>query len=74
MTEYLSIIIILYSPHLIGAANPRFTVFTTAYDKAMPNTVKLCEERGYTNYYTGDGNLFFYVNKKEIKAWGIDPR
>ena len=63
-----------YSPHLIGAANPRFTVFTTAYDKAMPNTVKLCEERGYTNYYTGDGNLFFYVNEKEIKAWGIDPR
>ena len=63
-----------YSPHLISAANPKFTVFTTSYEKAMPETVKLCEERGCLNYYTCDGNLFFYMDGKEITPFGIAPR
>ncbi len=63
-----------YSPHLIGAANPKFTVFTTSLQKATPETVKLCEEMGCINYYTGDGDLFFYMDGKEIQAFGIDPR
>lgn len=63
-----------YSPYLIGAANPKFTVFTTSYEKAMPATVRLCEERGCLNYYTCDGNLFFYMDEKQIKPFGIEPR
>lgn len=63
-----------YSPHLIGAANPKFTIFTTSYEKAMPETVRLCQERGCTNYYTADGNLFFHIDEKEIHPFGIDPR
>ena len=63
-----------YSPYLIGAANPKFTVFTTSFEKAMPQTVKLCEERGCINYYTADGNLLLYIDEKEIKAFGIEPR
>ena len=62
-----------YSPHLIGAASPRFTIFTTSPQKAMPATVKLCEEMGCANYYTADGNLFFYIDEKGINAYGIDP-
>ena len=63
-----------YSPHLISIASPRFTVFTTSLEKATPETVKLCEEMGCTNYYTADGDLFFYVTDKEVKAFGIEPR
>ena len=63
-----------YSPHLIGAADPKFTVFTTSIEKAMPDTVKLCEEMDCRNYYTADGNLFFDVSDKEVKAYGIEPR
>lgn len=63
-----------YSPYLIGVADPAYTVFTTSYEKAMPDTVKLCEQRGCTNYYTCDGNLFFTIDKNEIKAFGIEPR
>ncbi len=63
-----------YSPHLIGAAKPKFTVFTTSVQTAMPDTVKLCEKMGCINYYTGDGNLFFCIDGKGIKAYGIDPR
>ena len=63
-----------YSPHLIGAADPQFTVFTTSIEKAMPDTVKLCEEMGCRNYYTADGNLFFDVSETEVKAYGIEPR
>jgi beta-lactamase superfamily II metal-dependent hydrolase len=62
-----------YSPHLIGAASPRFTIFTTSPQKAMAATVKLCEEMGCANYYTADGNLFFYIDEKGIHAYGIDP-
>ena len=25
------------------------------------------------NYYTADGNLFFYIDEKGINAYGIDP-
>ena len=63
-----------YSPHLIGAADPRFTVFTTSIEKAMPDTVKLCEKMGCVNYYTCDGDLYFSVTEKEVKPYGIKPR
>lgn len=63
-----------YSPHLIGAANPQFAVFTTSPEKAMHDTVLLCERMGCSNYYTADGNLFFYVSAKEVRAYGIAPR
>ena len=63
-----------YSPHLIGAAAPRFTVFTTSPEKAMRDTVLLCQRMGCSNYYTGDGDLFFYVSEKEVRAYGIAPR
>ena len=63
-----------YPPYLLGIANPQFTVFTTSIEKARPETVKLCEDMGCTNYYTTDGDLYFYINKKEIKAYGIEPR
>lgn len=63
-----------YSPHLLSVANPQFAVFTSPLEKATPDTVKLCEKMGCVNYYTGDGNLFFQMSNKEIKAYGIDPR
>lgn len=63
-----------YPPRLLDAAKPRFTVFTTAKEKAIPDTVKLCEERGCINYYTCDGDLYFDVTEKEIKPYGIEPK
>ena len=63
-----------YSPHLLRAAAPKFAVFTTSPDKVLPETLQLYEEYGCTNYYTTDGNLFFDVSEKEIKAYGIEPR
>ena len=63
-----------YSPHLLRAADPKFAVFTTSPDKVLPETLQLYEEYGCANYYTADGNLFFYVTEKEIKAYGIEPR
>ena len=63
-----------YSPYLMSVAKPQFTVFTTSYEKATRDTVKLCEEMGCINYYTRRGDLFFFITKKEIKAFGIDPQ
>lgn len=63
-----------YSPYLLSVANPGFTVFTTSIEKATPETVKLCEEMGCVNYYLCDGDLFLRIDKKEIEAFGIDPR
>ncbi len=63
-----------YSPYLLSVANPRYTVFTTSLEKATRDTVLLCEKMGCSNYYTGDGNLFFTVSKDGVKASGISPR
>lgn len=63
-----------YPPYLIEVADPKFTVFTTSIEKARPETVKLCENAGCTNYYTTDGDLYFYITDKEIKAYGIEAR
>ena len=63
-----------YSPHLLRVADPKFAVFTTSPDKVLPETLELYEEYGCANYYTADGNLFFYVTEKEIKPYGIEPR
>lgn len=63
-----------YAPYLLSVANPQYAVFTSSLEKAAPDTVKLCEEMGCVSYYTCDGNLFFHMSKKEIKACGIEPR
>jgi hypothetical protein len=63
-----------YSPYMLRVASPDFAVFTTSYEKAMPDTVRLCEELGCINYYTADGNLLFHVDTKEVKPFGIAPR
>ncbi|MBE6639575.1 MAG: hypothetical protein E7616_09055 [Ruminococcaceae bacterium] len=63
-----------YPPYLLSAASPQFTVFTSSFEKATADTVKLCKEMGCVSYYTGDGNLFFHIREKEIKVSGIDPR
>ena len=63
-----------YSPYLLGVAKPKRAVFTTSLQKATPDTVKLCEKMGCVNYYTSDGEVLFCIDKKEIKACGIDPR
>ena len=63
-----------YSPYLLSVAKPQYAVFTISPQKATPDTVKLCEKMGCVNYYTSDGELFFHMSKKEIKAFGIDSR
>lgn len=63
-----------YSPYLLSVAKPQYTVFTVSYQKATRDTVKLCEQMGCVNYYTADGDLFFYVSAKEVRACGIAPR
>ena len=63
-----------YSPHLIGAADPKFVLFTTTRERATSDTVKLCSEMGCKNFYSADGDLYIYVTDKEIKTYGIEPR
>lgn len=63
-----------YPPYLLSVAKPKIAVFTTSYEKAMRETVELCEKMGLTNYYTCDGELIFHTDGKRLRASGIDPR
>jgi len=63
-----------YPPYLLSVAKPTITVFTTSYEKAMRETVELCEKLGLTNYYTCDGELFLHTDGKQLRASGIEPR